>query len=168
MKRVTILLLAILVNGLAFGQQNDDDDDDFNDFGNANVTASRLPGAWQMNSDISERLQGRKPRKTDTVTFIVDTTVKRIIPAVHLKKIKGKKIYLSGYVIFENDRYPFLLIDTDGNTRLLYFRDKQGVKYGDGESFLLFIAVSKNKQKDLLFTGGDFNNESFNCWERIK
>lgn len=168
MKKMSILLLTLLLNCMAFGQNDENDEDDENDFGNANVTASRLIGTWQLNSPISERLLGRTPKKSDTVTFIADTSVQRAIPLVQFKKLKGKKIYLSGYLTFENSRHPFLLVETDGNTRLLYFRDKQGVKNGDGESFLLFIAVSKNKQKDLLFAGGDFNNESFSCFERIR
>jgi hypothetical protein len=47
-------------------------------------------------------------------------------------------------------------------------REKNGNPMGDGESFNLVIAPAKEKGQDLLFIGGDFNNQAFAAFERAK
>ena len=39
---------------------------------------------------------------------------------------------------------------------------------GDAESFNLILAPAKDKANDLLFIGGDFNNEPFVAYQRIQ
>jgi hypothetical protein len=37
---------------------------------------------------------------------------------------------------------------------------------GDAESFNVMLAVAKESANDLLFIGGDFNNQPFSAYER--
>lgn len=138
-----------------------------NTYGSVNVTASRLIGTWKTNVELSKRLIGNDGIKSDAIQFIQDSSVLKVIPSKHLEYIKGKTIFLSGYFTMRGIRYPFLLTEDNGNTRLLFFRDRNGIKNDDGESFILFVAVSGNKKNDLLSIGGDFNNQPFKCWDRI-
>jgi hypothetical protein len=165
MKNLMLFVLTTYFSVIVYGQKPRGED--FNDYGNPNVTASRLVGTWRTNIAMSERLLGKSLNKTDTISFLQDSTVKKIIPAKYSKFIKGKRIYLSGYMILDKAKLPFLLMETDGNTRVIFFMDRRGVKYDNEESFILFIAVSDDKRNDLLCTGADFNNDPFRCWDRI-
>lgn len=162
--KIRIIILALCFVTL---HVNGQEKPDFNKYGSANVTASRLVGKWTVNPDLTLRLKPTAKPRTDTFEFIVDSTAIKSIPKENLEFVKDKPIYLSGYFIFKNKSHPFLLTESDGNTHLLYFNDKNGVKNADGESFILFIAVSNDKKNDLLLTGGDFNNQPFKAWDRI-
>ena len=39
---------------------------------------------------------------------------------------------------------------------------------GDAESFNVMFAVARQRQNDLLFIGGDFNNQPFAAYARMK
>lgn len=161
-----LLLIPVLFFALvSFGQETDRD---FNKYGGPNVTASRLVGTWTTNTALTKRLDDRNDANLDTVTFVADPTAADSIPKKHFEYIKDKKIYLSGFMLIQQQRIPFLLIETDGNTRMLLYLDRNGIKYDNGESFILFIAVSGKKKNDLLCTGGDFNNQPFRAWDRIE
>ena len=41
------------------------------------------------------------------------------------------------------------------------------LEYDDGESFNVMMARAENKIEDMLFIGGDFNNQGFTAWKRI-
>lgn len=160
--------LALLFSAAGLAQNENKPARNFNKYGHANVTASRLAGTWKLDSALSVRLNDKRTFRNDTVQFTVDSTARTVIPKDMLKPVADKQIFLSGYMIRKGKTYPFVLLETDGNTRLVFFRDsREGVKYGDGESFILFMAVSGDRQKDLLFTGGDFNNEPFRGWIRL-
>lgn len=48
----------------------------------------------------------------------------------------------------------------------MYYSGLNGDPFGNGESFNVMLAVAKDKQDDLLFVGGDFNNQPFSAFER--
>ena len=62
--------------------------------------------------------------------------------------------------------HPFLLIAVHGNPHVLYFRERDGDPMGDGESFNLVLAPAREPASDLLFIGGDFNNQPFAAYDR--
>lgn len=140
----------------------------FNDYGSPNVVASRIVGKWIMDNELTERLKPNHALNKDTIEFISDTSIKELVPSMYDEIAKSHEVFLTGYFTFNNKQYPFMLVDLDGNTQLVYFRERDGIAYGDTESFILFIAVSANKKKDILLTGGDFNNEAFSAWDRLK
>ena len=132
-----------------------------------NVVASRLIGKWKTHASLSERLRGNAVRE-DTVEFSEDSSVAAKVPEAYSEFLKGKQVYLAGIMTRNEKTYPFILTEYNGNPYLFYFREKDGNPMGDGESFNLVIAPAKEKKQDLLFIGGDFNNQPFSAFERAK
>jgi hypothetical protein len=166
MRNLCAFFIFLVFSSNLFGQN-----DDFNTYGSANVTASRLIGTWQINEALTNRLGKDLKHEEDkftTISFLLDSTVVAQIPAEYEAFLAQKKVYLSGYLqskqVYKNEKTPFVLIENEGNSHLLFFRPD----YSDAESFNLFIAVSEDKKNDLLFTGGDFNNCPFMAWDRVE
>ena len=64
--------------------------------------------------------------------------------------------------------YPFILTEFFGNPYLIYFRSKGNDPMGDTESFNLILAPAADPRNDLLFIGGDFNNQPFRAFMRVE
>ncbi len=150
----TIILLLITV--LAYGQNDKllkliDTKE--------NVVASAIDGSWRPKQKESKF----------TLEFTSDAEVLKLISKTYYKDFLSYKIYHAGYLkINEKDKsttHPFLLTEINGNPQLVFFRERNNNPIGDAESFILFIA--RTKTSDRLFTGGDFNNESFVEYERM-
>lgn len=150
---ITFLFLALTINTYS---QNDSILK--HTFNKENVVASAIDGTW-------------KPEKADVkITFRKDIEVLNLIPKKFYKFLKNKTIYHAGFIVFQskNKKYPFVLIEHNGNPHLVFFRKRKNEPYGDAESFNLFIAKGKDKSKDQLFIGGDFNNQAFNKFIRVE
>ena len=52
-------------------------------------------------------------------------------------------------------------MELPGHWCFQYFREANGDPRGDAESFNLILAPGKETQNDLLFIGGDFDNQPF-------
>ena len=132
-----------------------------------NVVASRLIGKWKTHVSISGRLLGNAMRE-ETISFAEKKSVAAEVPQAYSDLLKGKQVYLAGIMTRNQKTYPFILTEYNGNPYLFYFREKDGNPMGDGESFNLVIAPAKEKKQDLLFIGGDFNNQPFSAFERVR
>ncbi|MDX1565794.1 MAG: hypothetical protein R3236_10325 [Phycisphaeraceae bacterium] len=134
-----------------------------------NVVASRLIGTWKTDAALSKRLRGRA-MPVEKIMFTEDAAVAEKVPDRYAKRFKEqkKRVYLSGTMVQGDKVYPFLLIEHNGNPHLLYFREKNGDPMGDGESFNLSIARAADKKDDILFIGGDFNNQPFTAYKRVE
>lgn len=165
MKNFILLFAGVLVAGTLFGQ---DADHDFNTYGSPNVTASRLIGKWKINLVLTNRLAREKSTDSRVIEFVQDSTVMKLLSPRVQQNLSAVTIFKSGFITSEGKTNPFILTERDGNTHLLWFRDRDGVKYDDTESFILFIAVGHDKKNDLLCIGGDFNNQPFSLWDRVK
>jgi len=125
---------------------------------------------------LTQRLTGRKAPVGESAgrsfEFSIDADVAGKIPAKYDKFLKGKTIYLAGTMKVQRRRggaakgHPFVLITHKGNPHVVYFRPRGGDPMGDAESFNVALAVAKDKAKDLLLIGGDFNNQPFSAYER--
>lgn len=140
-----------------------------------NVVASRLEGQWRLHGDLTERLTSQAASKTSLgmgFTFTTDPAVGDMVPERFEKLLKDKRVYLAGYMqrhelsAPKKERFPFLLVSHQGNPCLIYFRPKGDDPTGDAESMFVMLAVAKDRDKDLLFVGGDFNNQPFTAYER--
>jgi hypothetical protein len=139
-----------------------------------NVVASSLEGKWRPNAELTKRLVGRSgPERPagvyiefETVEFASDDSVAATVPQAYEKFLKDKTIYMSGTMTLRARKYPFLLISRSGNPHVVYFRERDGVAMGDAESFNVMLAPAKDRRNDLLFLGGDFNNQPFSAFER--
>lgn len=139
-----------------------------------NVVASRLIGSWEMDAKLTIRLRGELSRsggeslRLRTFIFKSDASIVEKIPERYEKFLSEKRIYLAGIMSGAGTEYPFILIEHNGNPHLVYFRERDGDPLGDGESFNLFIARAKETKNDLLFIGGDFNNQPFDAYHRAE
>lgn len=129
------------------------------------MVASKLEGQWEPDADLTKRLGGTAAGK---FSFKSEATVAAKIPAKYEKFFKGKQVYMAGVLTFKDKEHPFVLIEHKGNPHVVYFRERDGDPLGDAESFNVMLAVGKDKQGDLLFIGGDFNNQPFAAYRRVK
>lgn len=136
-----------------------------------NVVASRLEGGWQVEAGLTQRLTGKsKPTQSPfgLVSFKDDRSIVEKIPAKYEEFLGAKRIYMAGIMKYRGKDHPFILIEHRGNPHVVYFGERGGDPLGDAESFNVMLAVAKDKQSDLLFIGGDFNNQPFTGYERVK
>lgn len=138
-----------------------------------NVVASRLEGSWRLNADLTQRLEGTdKPHQSENprglISFVADEAIATQVPAKYEHFLSDKIIYLAGTMIWRGARHPFILIEHKGNPCVVYFRERDGDPMGDAESFYLMLAQAKEKKQDILFIGGDFNNQPFAAHDRVQ
>jgi hypothetical protein len=147
-----------------------------------NVVASRLVGDWEPDPALTVRLLGSPPNPTGGIattgdvglggrmSFRADTAIASRIPARMVTAITAMPtaaVYMSGVATLGGKEWPFLLLAAQGNQMILMFRERGGDPYGDSESFLLTITPAKDRANDLLFAGGDFNNQPFRAYRRV-
>ena len=147
-----------------------------------NVVASRLEGTWKVEKALAERLTGKAAPIATGISFSSDPAVAAGIPEKYAKFFIEKKmqIYMAGTMQFEKEasiegnvadaatKLPFVLTTLRGNPHILFWLEKDGEEFGDSESFNVMLAVAKDKKNDLLFIGGDFNNQPFSAFGRKK
>jgi hypothetical protein len=73
---------------------------------------------------------------------------------------------MAGVITFRGTDYCFIVIEHKGNPHLVYFGGK--VPLGGEGSLNLMLAVGKETANDLLFIGGDFNNQPFSAYRRVR
>ena len=128
-----------------------------------NVVSSRLEGRWAVNAVISTRL-GRN--QGGLIEFKTDKNIVKRIPKKYEEFLANKTIYMAGTFTRFGKSFPFILLEIKGNPHIVCFRDRDGEPFGDAESFNVMLAVAKDSKNDLLFVGGDFNNQPFTAYER--
>jgi hypothetical protein len=130
-----------------------------------NVVASRLSGRWTIDHQLTRRLTGEEPEQLE-IEFINDAPILAVIPLPEL--IRGKQIHLAGTMKMNEMSYPFVLITHHGNPHVVFFKEGEESPLGDLESFTVMMAIAAEEENDLLFTGGDFNNQPFLAFTRMK
>jgi len=130
-----------------------------------NVVSSRLEGGWEVNSIISTQL-GRN--RGGAIEFRSNSSIVAKVPQKYEEFLQDRTIYMAGIFTMRGNEYPFLLIQHKGNPHIVYFRNKNGDSFGDAESFNVMLAPAKETANDLLFIGGDFNNQPFTAYERSR
>jgi hypothetical protein len=131
-----------------------------------NVVASRLVGRWRVDAELTKRLGGRGV--VEDVEFRRDDAVVDKIPAPIAAKLKEYRIYLAGIMVLKGKPQPFVLVQMKGNPHVVWFRERGGDPMGDAESMNVMLARAAQLNDDLLFIGGDFNNQPFTAYGRGK
>ena len=135
-----------------------------------NVVASRLAGSWKVDGTLTERLTGKAGALDSTLEFVSDPEVKKKVPARFTDAAKQEGVVLdirmAGYMVARSAKFPFILATYQGNPHVFYFREQGGDPFGDSESFNVMLASAKDRKNDLLFIGGDFNNQPFVAYAR--
>lgn len=128
------------------------------------VVANGLLGVWQSDTALAERL-GRKARRT-RLEFRDDATVLAKIPAPIAKKLAELPILLAGNMKQDETEHVFLLTVLSGNPTVVWFRERGGDPCGDAESCNVMFVRAETKHADLLFVGGDHDNQAFVAYAR--
>ncbi len=146
-----------------------------------NVVAGRLRGTWEPDSLVNERL-GNPVTDTHelgvsgprtTYVFEPDPLIAQKIPAAYTKFLGKLQLFDAGVFTIREDarmkvRMPYVLIVHNGNMHVMTFRERDGHAFGDAESGLVNIALGKGHENDLLLLGGDFANEPFSAFRRVR
>ena len=149
-----VLVLCLNVSGRAAQEVKADKD---------NVVASKLEGTWEPDVEVTARLGANSKGR---LSFRSDVNITAKIPAKYDAFLKGKQIYMAGVMTLIQKEHPFLVIEHKGNPQVVYFRERNGDPLGDAESFNVSVIVAKDTKDDLLFVGGDFNNQPFSAYRR--
>lgn len=129
-----------------------------------NVVASKIEGTWGPDEALTRRVEGTS---LGALIFKSDPDVVRLIPAKYNAFLQGKRVYFAGRMTQRKEEFPFILIEHKGNPHLVYFRKRGDEPLGDAESFNVMLVVAKDTSQDLLFIGGDFNNQPFSAYQRV-
>jgi len=129
-----------------------------------NVVASALLGEWRLDEALTKRL-GRQ-QNIDRLEFRDDAKVLVGVPGPIAKKLAERRIYLAGVMVLRGKEQPFLLTEVAGNPTVVWFRERDGDPTGDAESFTVMLVRAEAKAADVLFVGGDANNQSFSAYAR--
>jgi hypothetical protein len=139
-----------------------------------NVVSSRLAGNWTIEADLNQRLTGEAVVKggensMQRVTFHAHDSVFDRLPEKYEEFLVKEKsaVFMAGWMIFGEQKCPFFLVQQKGNPHILFFLKEGQDVFGNGESFNVMMAVAKDTKNDLLFIGGDFNNQPFNAYKRV-
>lgn len=133
------------------------------------VVASRLIGTWEPDVGLGEHL-GTKAG-FERLEFVEDDSVLPAIPGEMAEALAEMRIWQAGVMIAtragKTTRSPFVLVTHTGNTLVFTFRSTAGGELDDGEANLVTLVPARDGAHDLLFLGGDFNNEPFRAFQRI-
>ena len=134
-----------------------------------NVTADRLAGTWESDPELCKRL-GVRSSETQ-IEFVVDDSFLSSVPEKFNEFLADKQIFEAGRMTWREDgtpkTYPYMLIEHAGNPHLLMLRARDGEPLGDAESCNLIVVPAKEHSKDVLFLGGDFDNQPFRPFKRV-
>ena len=108
----------------------------------------------------------KRHNKNRKMEFRIDHSIIKELPERYYPFLKEKKIYTCGFVTMYGETRPFYLTEIKGNPVILHFGERNGDPMGDSESFYVMLAVAKEKVNDMLFQGGDFNNQPFTAYKR--
>lgn len=130
-----------------------------------NVVATHLVGTWAFDK------KGAKSLTKNTTSLMelkveMDSSIVENIPYKFNEFLDGKTVYLAGKITLNKESFPFILIELSGNPHLVYFKEKNGKQMENLESFNLFVAAGDTPKMDILFIGGDFNNQAFFPFKR--
>jgi len=129
-----------------------------------NVVANALVGTWMFDTELGKRLGNSGVG--EKLEFRDDAKVVEKVPAGIAAKLRDHRIYLAGVMVLRGKEQPFLLTEFGGNPTVVWFRDRNGEPMGDAESLIVMLVRAEAKPADLLFVGGDSNNQSFSPYAR--
>lgn len=154
-----------------------------------NVVASELMGKWYPHSGVTMMLGGNAESNFESIEFAEDKAgferIKKGFesalekaekkepgstdkPAAAPIKEALRSAYLSGAMTLvmngETVKFDFVLVALRGNPHVFFYDAEKE----DFESVNVMLARDDEGDKDLLFVGGDFNNQRFEAFSRVK
>lgn len=152
-----------------------------------NVVASELLGKWVYDAELTGRIAGGEAPERDEFLHFTENedSSKRIIKqmGVMLEKLEKSEsesdkvprlkracqtIYLAGKVEYGSGdskmTADFALTTLHGNPKVMVYEPEED----DFESVYVMLARDEKGDNDVLFLGGDFNNETFRAFRKVK
>merc|ERR1712098_335070 len=135
-----------------------------------NVVSTQLEGHWVENIELNQILTNGASLVKE-FKFYKNESIAHLIPEEECMELSGRHIYMIGQctTIYDDGRsdllLPFVLTSVSGNPRLEYYYFYDDASYND-ESFNLMMARAADSSNDILFVGGDFNNQEFYAFKR--
>lgn len=140
-----------------------------------NVIAGKLEGAWVRDSDLSKRLaKGSRGGRGghETISFKSDSSAAARVPQKHHDFFADKRVYMSGTVTLTTANEPqeavFLLVALNGNLHVFWFPERDGIPSKLPRDFKVMLAPAVQRADDILFVGGEFNQQHFAAYQRVK
>jgi hypothetical protein len=140
-----------------------------------NILASRLPGSWKYDAEL-DRILGNyegdyDPTKTE-FHFSVDPTATQLFPGI------GRCVFLAGWMHVQfvkkgqlrTLRSPYVVSEWKGNPTVFHDEDHDldGTDVvTDLHANFMLIARGEKPENDLLFQGGDNNNQRLYALRRM-
>ena len=132
-----------------------------------NLVGAHIAGTWTMQSEVTAMLAGPGGGQLGkSMTFKEDASVEKKLAGEAAEFIKKQGVFMSGIMTKSDGDFPFVLTQVAGSPYVFWFRERKGNPMGDSESFFVSIAVGGSKEKDLLFIGGDNDNQAFSAYSR--
>ena len=134
-----------------------------------NVVGTQLAGDWKINADLTAQLWPDYLTwvKVTAVSFTDNPSIVDMLPEYFCESLPDDiLLFMAGEITRtiqqdpDSRTYHYVLTSSRGNPFVLVFD-------GEGGSFNLMIARAEDKNKDILFTGGDHNNHLFSAWTRV-
>lgn len=132
-----------------------------------NVVANALIGEWRLDQALQDRLGG-PAEAGDRIAFREDAAVLAKVPRQLAEKLRSMRLFLAGTMTRKGKEHAFLLTELNGNPTVVWFRERNGDPLGDAESNNVMLARGAVPQADLLFVGGDSDNQPFACYARAQ
>ncbi len=144
-----------------------------------NIVASGLIGKWTVDKDLAAKM-GLTEIYIATIEFSESDAA---VESFHsLLRLKEKCAYLAGQMVFETSgiqeegvltiKSPFMLITRSGNPTVFFdergFDGEPGDQVRKAHPLFVMLAKGETSDKDILFIGGDNNNQPLTPFVRIK
>lgn len=129
-----------------------------------NVVANSILGVWRSDAPLNQRLGGAVGAQR--LEFRSDASVLAKVPAKIATKLEDLRIFLAGTMVMGTAEHAFLVTSLRGNPTVVWFRPRGNDPMGDAESWNVMLARAEVAQADMLFVGGDSNNQSFRAFVR--
>jgi hypothetical protein len=119
-----------------------------------NLVATRIEGEWEVDVELSTRLNDKHPKAPRRMAFANDPTVLEKIPPQFVAEIEKAKvrIYLAGTLQEGNAEKLFLLTVWSGNSVVITFSRRDDGTWTNNGDGALMIATGRDRQDDLLFS----------------
>lgn len=146
------------------------------DPGSRNVVSTQLEGSWVVDDELTERLWPDFVWKSSNVTYKFENSseVLDMIPEENCKFFHNtateSPIYMAGFFSYRKNEEPWttfhmVLTTYRGNPTIVPWSYNSSTRVP--ESFNVMLARSSDESQDMLFVGGDINNQPFSAWKRL-
>jgi hypothetical protein len=135
------------------------------DYTDDNPAARYLTGVWGPDAALDLRL-GRTNSPWKKVEFERNDRIVVLIPDKYAIPLHRFRIFLAGWMRFEDRSCPFVLISYQGNPTIMYFIEEQKGVFSDARSIRVFLAPAVDRKQDILYLSTGKENDTLHAFKR--